>query len=183
MLEQQSKSLSCPYSSHLEVTVACAIRSGMLWPESKILELGCGDYSTPTIAAIANAQNRKFDVITSDSIWASRYEYLNGPSFTISVIDKIQWPRVTIDGQYGMVLVDNEQTVSQRIRLVKRLAQVAKTVVLHDADVIERSKRSWQPISRLFQFLYVHRQRRPYTAIMSNKVDVGFWFSISKAAQ
>lgn len=76
-----------------------------------------------------------------------------------------------------MVLVDNEQSVQQRLGLVRRLASRAKLVVLHDANAVERGSGSWHPIKRLFRHLYVHRRLRPYTAVMSNYVDPGSWFS------
>ena len=173
---QRGESASCPYASHLEVTVACAIRSGMIWPDSSILELGCGDYSTPTLASITSAQGRHLTVISSDNSWASRYAYLIGPRFDLKVIDRISWPRIEFAGQHGMVLVDNEQIVFDRLKLVRRLGAVANTVVLHDADVVERAGRSWHPIKRLFKYLYIHRQRRPFTAVMSNRVDPQSWF-------
>jgi hypothetical protein len=178
---KRSEPASCPYASHLEVTVACAVHSGMIWPESSILELGCGDYSTPTLASITRAQGRQLTVTTSDASWAGRYEYLIGPSFCLTLIDHLSWPRIGFRGQYGMVLVDNEQTVFERLKLVRRLRGVANTVVLHDADVVERAGRSWHPMRRLFKHIYVHRQMRPFTAIMSDCVNPQDWFEYSPA--
>lgn len=166
----------CPYSTHLEVTVACAVRSGMLWPGSKILELGCGDYSTPVLASISAAQDRPLTIISSDRNWSARYKYLVGNRIDIQSIDWPEWPRVTFEDTYGMVLVDNEQTVKQRLGLVKRLASRANLIVLHDANAVERDRYSWHPTLRLFRYLYVHRQLRPYTAVMSNYVDPQAWF-------
>jgi hypothetical protein len=173
---KRSEPASCPYATHLEATVASAIYSGMIWPDSSILELGCGDYSTPTLASITRAQGRLLNVITSDATWASRYKYLLGPNFSLKIINYVDWPRVEFGGQYGMVLVDNEQIVFERLKLVRRLRGVANTVVLHDADVVERAGRSWHSIKRLFKNVYIHRQRRPHTAIMSDCVNPQDWF-------
>lgn len=168
---------SCPYSTHLQVTVACAVRTGQLWPGSKILELGCGDYSTPVLASIAHAQDRPLTIVSSDPIWAARFEYLESSLIELKIIDSSNWPRFSFEETYGMVLVDNEQTVQQRMGLVRRLASRAKVVVLHDANAVERDSGSWHPTKRLFRHLYVHRRLRPYTAIMSNYVEPKLWFS------
>jgi hypothetical protein len=165
-----------PYATHLEVTVACAVRSGLLWPESSMLEFGCGDYSTPALAAIALAQQRRLCIVSSDPHWAQRYAYLAGSWFEIRVIERAQWPHVDYGSGWGLVLVDNEQRVVQRCRHVLQLASRAKLVVLHDSQVPGRCAPFWREAYRHYRFVYHFRQRVPATTVFSNHVDPTPWF-------
>ena len=140
-----------------------------------MLELGCGEYSTPMLASVAAAQSRKLTVVSSDSNWLAKYSYLESPDCELCLIERKEWPRVDLEGDWGFVLLDNEQTVNDRFRLLKKLAHSARLVVFHDANVLEESGRSWQPISRLFRYIYVDRRREPSTAVVSNDVDPSVW--------
>lgn len=171
---------SCPYSTHLEITVASAVRSGLLFPKSTILELGCGFYSTPVLASIASAQARDLDVLSSNRQWLDRFKYLESHSIKRTLVEHANWPRVTFARAYGMVLVDNEQTVKHRLRLVHRLAQIAKVVVLHDANAIDQEEGGWHPTRRHYRSIYIHRRQWPHTAVLSNHVQLSEWFASSE---
>ena len=165
-----------PYATHLGVTVACALRSGLLWPESGILELGCGDYSTPALAAIAFAQQRTLRIVSSDPVWARRYAYLGGPWCEIRVIEKGEWPTTECGSGWGMVLVDNEQRVAQRCKQVLRLASKARLIVLHDSNVLGRRAPFWKTAHERFRYVYQFRRRVPHTTVFSDHVDPAPWF-------
>jgi hypothetical protein len=165
-----------PYATHLEVTVACAVRSGLLWPGSSILEFGCGDYSTPALAAVARAQQRPLRIVSSDPLWAQRYAYLSESGCEIRVIARRDWPQVDYGSGWGLVLVDNEQRVVQRCRHVLALAPRAQLVVLHDSQVLGRCAPFWRETYRHYRFVYHFRQRVPATTVFSNHVDPTSWF-------
>ena len=162
-----------PYSTHLVPTITAAIRSGVLWPDLPILELGCGHYSTPLLASIAKMQQRKLHLISSDPKWA---EFFQKDSQNISIIEGNSWPDVSLSGDWGMVLVDNEQYVYQRFAQLFKLHENAKIVVFHDANRIAENEISWGPIQILYKYVYFFDRYSPSTAILSNFVDPSSWF-------
>lgn len=168
---------SLAYASHLEATAMAAIKSGLLWPRSPVIELGCGDFSTPVLASICFAQERPYQIISSDPVWAARFKYLTLRGVEIEHINYAAWPEAPLPDDIGLVLVDNEQRVSDRLEQVVRLANRAKVVLLHDANIVLRRRQLWKSVIDRFRYNYVFRRRVPYTAVLSNHVDPAPWFS------
>lgn len=100
-----------PYSTHLVPSITVAIHTGLLWPKSSILELGCGHYSTPLLSSIAKIQERNFQLITSDPDWLKQFQ--RDPD-QLTLIEFSIWPEVFFEGEWGMILVDHEELVIDR---------------------------------------------------------------------
>lgn len=162
-----------PYATHLVPLMTSAIRSGLLWPKSSILELGCGHYSTPLLASIAKTQERKFQLITSGPEWAKQFE--KDPE-DLLLIDSSIWPEILFQEEFGMVFIDNEELVLDRYLQLFKLNERAKVVVFHDANCIESAGVSWDLVSAFYQHIYFYNRYFPTTAILSNEVDPKTWF-------
>ncbi len=163
-----------PYATHQVPTVTVAMRSGLLWPELPILELGCGHYSTPILSSISKIHNRKLHLITSDPIWAKHFQK---DPYDLQVIDPDFWPTISFPGEWGMVLIDHEELVVDRFAQLFKLNQIAKVVVFHDANRIGDEGVSWGLIHVLYRYVYFFDRYYPTTAILSNFVDPSEWFN------
>lgn len=115
------------YATHLEALVNAALES-----DGDILELGCGDYSTPVLSAIAKHRGNKLVVNASDPAWASRYK-----DFAEIVI--VDWKTWQPKGKWGMIFLDNEEHQPYRLMRVPKLLEHTPIVVMHDADQAEMS--------------------------------------------
>ncbi len=162
-----------PYSTHLVPSMTAAIHTGLLWPQSSILELGCGHYSTPLLASIAKTQGRRFDLITSDPKWAKKFQ--NDPH-QLQLIDFSIWRKCLFEGDYGVVLIDHEELVKDRFNHLFKLSEKAKVVVFHDANRIDETGVSWGLIHAFYRYVYVYDRYFPTTAVLSNYVDPRQWF-------
>lgn len=162
-----------PYSTHQVASITAAIRTGILWPGSSILELGCGHYSTPLFSSIAKMQERKFQLITSDSEWVKQFQ--NDPDH-IQLIDFSMWPEFSFEGEWGMIFIDHEELVINRYSQLFKLHEKAKVVVFHDANRMEDHEISWGLIHMLYRHVYFYERYLPKTAILSNYVDPSEWF-------
>ncbi len=111
-----------PYSTHLEPLVKAAIESN-----GDILELGCGDYSTPLLASIALNRGKKLYVKSSDARWANQYK-------DICDVEIVNWDTWKIDRKYGMIFLDNEEHAPQRTFRLASLKDYADVIVMHDAS-------------------------------------------------
>ncbi len=165
-----------PYATHLPATMTAALQSGLLWPGSKILELGCGHYSTPLLSSIAKIQNRPYQIITSDAAWTKPFEQ---DIQDLKIIPFSSWHNFHFDEEYGVVLVDHEELVKDRFAQLFKLSKKAKVVIFHDANRIAEQDICWTPIYWLYQYVYFFDRYRPTTVLLSNEIDPASWFSPS----
>jgi len=139
------------YSTHLEALVKTAMET-----KGGILELGCGDYSTPILAAIAKAQGREFKAQSSDREWAAKYD-------GVDVINWTEWEPPA--GNWGMVFVDSEEGTGGRLNRLPVLAKITNTVVLHDAETAMKHK-EWKDHSSHFKSIVLHEKYMPKTVVL-----------------
>ena len=138
------------YSTHIEALVNAA-----LYTEGDILELGCGDYSTPVLSSIAKRLGVKLFVKSSSPDWANKYTSLAD----VEIVDWETWKPV---GKYGLVFLDNEQYTSERIKLLPMLAKVSKVIVMHDADAAMTAP-DYEDLTSHFKFSTLYSIHKPYT--------------------
>jgi hypothetical protein len=152
-----------PYSTHLFLTALALNKTGQLFPELPIVECGCGDYSSPLIAALRNG--RDYVIYSSDPEWSKRYELFADVRHVL-IAEKKRWVYPDIKDGWGLCLMDSEESVVNRATHIPDLIEKCKVVVMHDAreDVIPKAK---------YQHMLV--RYRPWTWIGSNEVDVGEW--------
>ena len=126
-----------------------------------ILELGCGNYSTPVIASIALAQGRKYVVQASNAEWAAKF----AEDVEIQIVDWDEWePK----GEWGMVFLDSEESVKNRIKRLPALAQCAEVVVMHDANIAMQNP-EWKDMVRDYGQVTVYTKHVPWTVVLIPK--------------
>lgn len=147
-----------PYSTHLEALVKTAMET-----KGGILELGCGNYSTPVLEAIAKSQGRTYKAQASNATWAKQF---NG---SVQMISWESWtpPRceTSPDGKWGMVFLDSEEKTWDRVKRIPQLAEVTDTVVVHDADV-SMMREGWPAAVTAFPDVTIFDRYKPNTAVM-----------------
>lgn len=141
------------YATHLQALLDTALSTA-----GPILELGCGDYSTPVLATIARHQHRRFLVQASDRSWAERYRDLA----EVEVIDWTRWSPPA--GQWGLVLLDSEESTAWRITRLPALLGVADAIVVHDADAA-MTRPHWNECVRGFG-IHWYKRYLPWTAVL-----------------
>lgn len=141
------------YATHLEALVSVAMQSA----PQPMLEMGCGDYSTPVLAAIARAQGRRLLVNAADESWANRYR-------DIAEVEIVRWEAWQPPaGFWGLVLLDSEESTAERIRHLPKL-HGAGAVVVHDADSA-MTRAHWKACVKGFDIEWYRRQT-PWTAVL-----------------
>jgi len=141
-----------PYSTHLEPLIKTAVET-----TGDILELGCGDYSTLPLSAIAKAQGRKYKAQASNREWASRFGDL------VEIVDWHSW--TPPDGRWGMVFLDSEESVRDRIKRLPVLPDITDTVVMHDAN-IAMAMPEWNGLISRYREVVCYNRYIPYTVVL-----------------
>jgi flavodoxin len=113
-----------PYATHQK-----ALIDALFDNPGPVLELGCGDYSTPIIRSITKSRGNTFNIVSSSEEWGSKY---------INQCDNLNiikdWTKWEPNEEYSVCLLDNEQVTWKRYEHLPTLLKVCKCVVIHDAD-------------------------------------------------
>lgn len=160
-----------PYATHipaLSTTIAgmghSRLRSGC------VVELGCGNYSTPWLAAVCSAIGSLFRCYYTNQEWAD-HMYTRVPSH-------VQWDHLpswdTIDRHapdlISLCFVDQEQRATHRLRSVRALRDRTQVFVIHDYN------RCHKQIAKMeFKYQLAFQDDNPQTVIVSDYIDVSRW--------
>jgi hypothetical protein len=133
------------YATHIEALVQTALATAC----GSILEMGCGDYSTPLLCAFANAQSRELLVQSSDPEWMSKF----------SLYECDEW---------GFVFLDSEESTADRIRRLPQLLAVTPLVLLHDSDhAMQRPH--WEEMTQGWVIEMRYLQHKPETVLLRRR--------------
>jgi len=141
-----------PYSTHIEALV-----NAVLSTPGDILELGCGDYSTPILSAIAKSRGDKLVVNSSDPEWSSKF-------IGMAEIKLVDWATWVPFGNWGLVFLDSEQFTSERIKWLPTLAKISKVIVMHDVDAAMMAP-DYESIVSGFRSTILYSKHTPWTAV------------------
>lgn len=148
------------WGSHLPVLIKV-----MAATTGPVLELGSGVFSTPFLHWAC--YDNKRELVTYDS----SPEYFEKLSSFAADFHKLilveDWDAVDIDRAWDVVLVDHAPA-ARRVEEIKRLAQRAKYLVVHDTDIKGEREYHFSEIYPLFKYAYKYRRVKPHTTVLSN---------------
>ena len=160
------------YGTHLP-----ALIKAMEKTSGDVLELGMGVFSTPYLHYQCILSNRKLVSYENFKNWLQffidyRYEC---PNHEINFVEK--YTDAKIDKPWDVVLIDQTPD-SERVVAVKRLANLAKYIIIHDSNENERNERiyHYSEIYPLFKYKAVWDKDRNHATVLSNFIDLtDFW--------
>ena len=156
--------ISIRYGSHLPVLISIV---GMT--SGPILELGIGLYSTPFLHFACLPTNRKLVSYEADSGWIRYFKDCRTSFHEVNLID--DWDKLEVDKFWDIVLVDHSPD-SRRKDEVKRLANKAKYLILHDSDLENDTLYKYSEVYPLFKYRFNYTVCKPHTTVLSNFVDL-----------
>lgn len=162
---------SCGYGTHQPVLYeAIKYTSDIPHP---ILELGCGNFSTDLIHAMAYGK-RNIISLDHNKAWIDKFGSVEGHEFKCVSYEEMKMP-----GAFSVVFVDQGDWQS-RADCIKHYRHMAYLVVLHDSDYLERELGI--NFGNHYQYYKTFMPLQPYpyvtgppTTIMSNVIDVTKW--------
>lgn len=157
---------ACHYSSHMPLLMkALTLTSG------DVLEFGTGHYSTPLLHWLCEG-NRKLLSVENDMRF-----YDNAMTFKSEWHDiwfVKDWDDERLDRKWGVVFIDHAPAI-RRVSEVKRFAELARVVVLHDTDW--RQAKHYPGMQDAYaMYKYVRHDHKgnkiPGTTLLSNYIEV-----------
>jgi len=153
------------YGSHLPILIKIISMTG-----GDVLELGTGLYSTPVLHWICVPNRRHLWSYESKQSYydlAKQYE----DEFH-RVILVTNWDDIDIERSWEVAFIDHEPAI-RRKEDVRRLANFAKYIIIHDSDWRNEKHTHYKEIFPLFLYRHNYTFTRPHTTVLSNFVDLG----------
>lgn len=151
------------YGSHLPVLMAVIEKT-----RGDILELGCGQFTTPYLHWVSVLQKRKLLTLDNDSqrlkYFANDYQSDNHKFIHVN-----NWDKADIEKRWDVALVDHGPA-SRRVIEIKRLANLAKYIVIHDSNGRFEKEYRYSRIYPLFRYQFDFTKSYPSTTVLSNQV-------------
>jgi len=128
-----------------------------------ILELGCGNYSTPIIHEIAEAQARRVDTFDNNADWISKFVQLTSSLHGFHCVES--WDEFCPQHHYGLALIDHAPA-ARRILEIRRLLDWVGIFVIHDT---EDQHYGYHRVFPLLDVLETDVSMTPWTLVASPK--------------
>lgn len=150
------------YTTHIS-TLLVALQA----TNGKVIELGGGQSSTPLLHWVCKAADRKLVTYESDETYYQYERTFRSPMHSIRKVS--DWDDVEIEPA-GVVFVDHLPPERRAIEAI-RFKDVADLIVIHDTER-DCSQYHTRRIWPHFKYQYTWKEGRPWTSIVSNKIDV-----------
>jgi len=149
--------------------------------DGPILEMGCGDFSTPLLHAICSVKERTLVSADTDKKWMGLFldlettwhKFIHVPVFENPQKPQVhRWNYVGNDTHWGVVFIDHHPGPRRAVD-IKRLRSHADVFVVHDT---EGSFYGFNKILPKFKYRFVYRRYKKQTTIVSDTIDVAAFF-------
>lgn len=134
-----------------------------------VLELGTGVFSTPFLHYTCMLDNRKLVSYENCAKWMRWINYYQSPSHQIILVD--DWDKAEIERPWDVALVDHSPS-ERRIIDIKRLANYAKFIVVHDTSKQYFHTYQYHLIHPLFKYRKIWKGDTRRADVFSNFVDL-----------
>ncbi len=164
--------VSIRYSSFMPVLMEVMRRT-----TGDVLELGPGVFSTPYLHWTCKKSKRQLLTIENDPLWFAFCRKYYQTSHKNPVRHRFvfvkDWDEAwaKINKPWDVVLVDHSPS-ERRVEEIKKLANLARYIIIHDADARQEKNYHYSTIYPLFKYRYDFTEVEPATTVLSNLVDL-----------
>lgn len=152
------------YGSHLPVLIKLVSIT-----DGPILEFGLGMFSTPFLHWSCHQTKRSLVSYDNSKEFCEDYKNFNSDFHKIVFVD--DWDKIDLSGHYSVVLIDHAPS-RRRKEEVRRLANSADYIVIHDSQrEVDRHYR-YSHIYSLFKYVKEYNYAKPHVTILSNFKDL-----------
>ena len=133
--------------------------------DGDVLELGSGYFSTTLLRWLCQMAGRTLYSYESSNFWYQKATARPVPFHKVIKVNSFD--EADIEKHWGMVLVDHGPD-ERRWKDIKRLANFAEYIVIHDSNLTEIKHYGYEKIWDLFKYRYDYTKLNPNTTVVSN---------------
>ena len=140
--------------------------------DGAVLELGAGPYSTPFLHWLCFDSHRMLVTYENDKRFYNMVKHCESDFHKVFLID--DWDNADIERDWSVVLVDHKPAIRRKDD-IKRLANFARAIVIHDSQGRSGKHYHYDEIYPLFKYRSAYGKALPQTITVSNFIDVSEW--------
>lgn len=170
------------WGTHIFPLVAATINT-----KGPILEMGCGDWSTPLLHVICKSGERYLLTVETNKTWLNLFNYLKTAWHEFVYLpvfeDDVQlnpkpmlWDQVGNERFWSVVFIDHHPA-QRRVVDVERLRKNTEIFVIHDTQAISDHTYNYQKTLSTFKYRYDYDTYTPHTTVVSDTIDVTKFFN------
>lgn len=133
-----------------------------------VLELGIGFFSTPVLHWLCYEKKRELISYDDDIHYIRLFRQFNSDYHKILMVE--DWDKIPIEMPWDVALVDHQD--KRRKFEVKRLANYAKYVIVHDTNPGGDYWFKFSEVFPLYKYRYDYTSVRNHVSVLSNFVDL-----------
>ncbi len=146
-----------------------------------ILELGCGDFSTPLLHAICSVNQRTLLSADADKKWLRLFLDLETPWHKFIYVPVFEnpnnpqaheWDQVGKGIHWSIVFIDHSPGY-RRATDIQRLRTHADIFIVHDT---EKAYKDYKPVLESFKYKFVFKRYKKQTTLVSDTINVATLF-------
>jgi hypothetical protein len=126
-----------------------------------VLELGCGDYSTPLLHLLC--RNRPLVSVETDRGWLERYSDLRTKDHEFHLAQDWAGAAIIDQREWDVALVDHAPG-ERRVPEIRRLINRARFIVVHDT---EDGGYGYDRVLPEFKYRFDFKRWEPWTSVVS----------------
>lgn len=138
--------------------------------DGDVLELGTGNYSTAVLKLLCSMSGRTLYSYESNKEWYEK-AIQEAPDPYHKIIYCSDWESADIDRHWGLAFIDHSP-LRRRWVSIKRLANYADVIVIHDTEPWSDRFFKYSTIFPLFKYRVDYVKYTPQTSAVSNFIDV-----------
>lgn len=159
--------ISGNYGTHLGPLIRC-----MELTQGDVLEMGLGFFSTPYLHYECLLEKRHLTSYDNDKGWVKRFAYstfanhkYQGPYHDLVYVSN--WDDAKIEKPWDVVLIDHSPSERRAID-IKRVANFAKYIVIHDSNSKHERDYHYSEIYPLFKYRKIWDKDERHADVLSN---------------
>ena len=173
------------YGTHFPVLATIAANTS-----GPILEMGCGDYSTPMLHALCAPTKRMLVSTDADKRWLELFVDMQRDWHTFTYVPAYEphsernnlgfsvgqhvWDTIGSDTHWSMVFIDHTPGL-RRVDDIARLRSHTDIFVIHDA---QDKWFGYDEAVKTFKYIYEYRRYHVTTLVVSDTIDVAKFFEL-----
>lgn len=135
-----------------------------------VLELGSGYFSTTLLRWLCQMARRTLYSYETSDFWFAKATKSPAEFHKVFKVDR-KWKDVDIEKHWGMAFVDLSPDEHRWVE-IKKLANLAEYIVIHDSNLSEVKGYGYEKIWDLFKYRYDYKKLNPNTTVVSNFHDL-----------
>lgn len=158
------------WGTHMAALITAVVNTN-----GPVLEMGCGDYSSPLLHAICGADNRFLLSTETNETWMSLFYDLKSKLHHFHFVPNAQaWDEVGGNSHWSVVFIDHAPA-ERRVIDIQRLRKNTDIFVIHDTEADHVYH--YEAVLSTFKYRFTYERYAIKTSLASDTIDVAALFN------